>query len=167
MTGLRGVLALALFLAVTPSAWADFEAGQAAFDAGRFDEALAEWRAAADDGDGRAMLALGRVHVRGVGAPQNYVEAHMRFDLAAGRGESAAAQERDAPAAEMTAERVASAHERAAPRPPGGAGSVFRDCPHCPEMVVVPPGRFMAGPPTSEEDGHSGDCSERVLRGGS
>ena len=86
MTGLRGVLALALFLAVTPSAWADFEAGQAAFDAGRFDEALAEWRAAADDGDGRAMLALGRVHVRGVGAPQNYVEAHMRFDLAAGRG---------------------------------------------------------------------------------
>ncbi len=31
-------------------------------------------------------------------------------------------------------------------------GSVFRDCPHCPEMVVVPPGDFMMGSPSSEED---------------
>ena len=30
-------------------------------------------------------------------------------------------------------------------------GEVFRDCPHCPEMVVVPSGRFMMGSPPSEE----------------
>ena len=31
------------------------------------------------------------------------------------------------------------------------AGHVFRDCPHCPEMVVVPAGEFVMGSPTSEE----------------
>ena len=30
-------------------------------------------------------------------------------------------------------------------------GDVFRDCPHCPEMVVVPSGSFMMGSPASEE----------------
>ena len=30
-------------------------------------------------------------------------------------------------------------------------GEVFRDCPHCPEMVVVPSGSFMMGSPPSEE----------------
>ena len=30
-------------------------------------------------------------------------------------------------------------------------GRVFRDCSHCPEMVVVPPGSFMMGSPASEE----------------
>ena len=29
-------------------------------------------------------------------------------------------------------------------------GSVFRDCDDCPEMVVVPPGRFLMGSPDSE-----------------
>ena len=30
-------------------------------------------------------------------------------------------------------------------------GRVFRDCPHCPEMAVVPSGSFMMGSPPSEE----------------
>ncbi len=30
------------------------------------------------------------------------------------------------------------------------AGTVFRDCPDCPQMVVVPPGRFVMGSPESE-----------------
>ena len=30
------------------------------------------------------------------------------------------------------------------------AGMVFRDCPDCPEMVVIPPGRFNMGSPASE-----------------
>ena len=31
------------------------------------------------------------------------------------------------------------------------AGEVFKDCEHCPEMVVVPSGSFMMGSPPSEE----------------
>lgn len=29
-------------------------------------------------------------------------------------------------------------------------GTVFRDCPDCPEMVVIPPGSFVMGSPDSE-----------------
>ena len=35
-------------------------------------------------------------------------------------------------------------------------GETFRDCPECPEMVVVPAGEFMMGSPATEE-GRSGD----------
>ena len=30
------------------------------------------------------------------------------------------------------------------------AGTVFRDCPECPEMVVVPAGEFKMGSPPDE-----------------
>ncbi|MDP6475372.1 MAG: SUMF1/EgtB/PvdO family nonheme iron enzyme [Alphaproteobacteria bacterium] len=35
------------------------------------------------------------------------------------------------------------------------AGAAFRDCPDCPEMVVVPAGEFMMGSPDSEEERES------------
>ncbi|HLP97213.1 MAG TPA: formylglycine-generating enzyme family protein [Sideroxyarcus sp.] len=34
-----------------------------------------------------------------------------------------------------------------------GAGKAFRDCPACPEMVVVPAGRFNMGSPPAEAEG--------------
>lgn len=172
MIRIGSALAAALALAAAAPARADFDAGRAAFDAGRFDEAVAEWRAAADSGDARAMLALGGLHARGLGAPQDYVAAHMWFDLAAGRGEAAAAEKRDALAGRMTGEQVAAARERAARWRPGGAaageediaaewggrvGETFRDCAHCPEMAVVPAGSFAMGSPPSEEERGGGE----------
>ncbi|WP_303980741.1 SUMF1/EgtB/PvdO family nonheme iron enzyme [Dongia mobilis] len=35
---------------------------------------------------------------------------------------------------------------------PPVAGSIFRDCPECPDMVVIPAGRFVMGAPTEDED---------------
>ncbi|MBI2252981.1 MAG: SUMF1/EgtB/PvdO family nonheme iron enzyme [Proteobacteria bacterium] len=35
---------------------------------------------------------------------------------------------------------------------PPKAGSVFRDCPECPDMVVIPAGRFVMGAPKEDED---------------
>ncbi|MCC6473249.1 MAG: SUMF1/EgtB/PvdO family nonheme iron enzyme [Burkholderiales bacterium] len=32
------------------------------------------------------------------------------------------------------------------------AGEAFRDCPDCPEMVVIPPGRFVMGTADEETD---------------
>ena len=96
-----------------PSARADYQAGQRAWDAGCPDAALTQWRSAAASGDRRAMLALGRLLVQGRGVPQHYVEAHKWLNLAASRGERAALKERDALAKKMTAEQVAAAQEQA------------------------------------------------------
>ena len=93
---------------------ADFEAGQRAWDAGDMEEALTEWRTAASAGDRRAMLALGRLHVQGLGVVQDYVQAHAWLNLAASRREAAALGEREALAAKMTPEQIATAQERAA-----------------------------------------------------
>ena len=150
------VLALAFIGA--PAA-ADYAAGQRAWDAGAFDEALSAWRGAADAGDPRSMLALGRRHAQGIGAVQDYVEAHKWLNIAASLGEAAAAAERDGLAAKMTPQQVAAAQERAAAWRPGqaasgeagrAAGARFRDCDECPELVVVPAGSFNMGSPQSE-----------------
>ena len=114
------LVVLAIAVACALPAGADYEAGQKAWNDGRPDEALAQWRAAADAGDRRAMLALGRLYVQGLGAPQDYVEAHKWFNLAASRGEAAAVKERDALSAKMTPQQVAAAQELARSWRPGG-----------------------------------------------
>ena len=129
---------LMLALVSAPLARADYEAGQRAWDAGHPERALAEWRAAADGGDRRAMLALGRLYVKGLGAPQDYIEAYKWFNLAASRGERAALPERDALAAKMTPQQVATAQERAAAWRPGAS----RDAPVAAEAPAA-----AGGPP--------------------
>ena len=109
----RGALALMVTLVITLPTMADYEAGQRALDAGQPAEALRQWRAAAAADDRRAMLALGRLQLQGLGVLQDYVEAHKWFNLAASRGEAAAAQERDALAERMTPQQVSTAQDRA------------------------------------------------------
>ena len=92
---------------------ADYETGQTAWQAGRHAEALAQWQAAAKTEDARAMLALGRAYVKGLGVPQDYVEAHKWLNLAAARGNAEAAAERGALAEKMTTEEQAEARRLA------------------------------------------------------
>ena len=106
-------LALVAILAFVSGARADYEAGAAAWEEGRHAEARKEWLAAAEAGDPRSMLALGRLYLVGVGAPQDYVEAHKWLNLAAGLGEPEAVAERDTLAQEMTAEERAEARKLA------------------------------------------------------
>ena len=106
-------IGLAAVLLCSVAARADFEAGSAAWDAGRHAEALSEWQAAAADGDGRAMLRLGRAFRAGIGVPADYVAAYMWLNLAAGAGHAEAAAERDALAAVMTAAERAEAQRLA------------------------------------------------------
>ena len=54
-------------------------------------------------------------------------------------------------AATEAEERKRLERERASEKP----GRRFRDCPVCPEMVVVPAGSFMMGSPPSEADRHA------------
>ena len=109
----RAAFFLAAISLLGSAAWADYEAGQTAWQAGRHAEALTQWRTAARTGDDRAMLALGRAFAKGLGVPQDYVLAHMWLNLAAGRGNADAAAEREALAAKMTPQQIASAQERA------------------------------------------------------
>ena len=97
-------LCVVLTLLCATAARADYGAGRTAWEAGRYAEALKEWRQAARVGDRRAMVALGRAFVKGLGVPQDFVEAHKWFNLAAARGDARAAAERDALEKRMTIE---------------------------------------------------------------
>ena len=93
----RWLLRMALVVAAlggVGTAHADYDDGQRAWDAGRHSEALRQWQAAANAGDAKAMLALGRLYGQGLGAPQDFGKAHMWFNLAASRGEAKAVTER-------------------------------------------------------------------------
>ncbi len=120
--GRAAVLAALVAMWAAPAA-AGYPEGQKAWDAGRHAEALAEWRAAANAGDARAMLALGRLYEQGLGAPQNFVQAHMWFNLAAAQGSAEAAAARSALTAQMTREQVATAQAGATAWKPAGAAA--------------------------------------------
>ena len=140
---------LMLALSVAQPARADYAAGQRAWDAGHLDEALTQWRAAADAGDRQAMLALGRLYVQGLGVLQDYVEAHKWLNLAASRGEAAALQERDAVAAKMTPEERAEAQKLArAWRPGSGQAGVAEDAVRT-EPAAFPVSAWEGRPPVS------------------
>ena len=138
-------LTMALLIFCTLPAAADYEAGEQAWKAGRPAEALQQWRAAADAGDRRAMLALGRLYLKGLGAPQDYVLAHMWFNLAASRGEMEALKERDALAAKMTPQQVATAQDRASAWQPGAGGD--EPAPATAKRPSTASARQVAGPP--------------------
>ncbi|NLV30902.1 MAG: formylglycine-generating enzyme family protein [Acidobacteria bacterium] len=48
---------------------------------------------------------------------------------------------------------------------PHPAGSVFRDCPACPEMVIVPPGAFVMGSPATEKGREADEGQHAVTIG--
>ena len=133
--------ATVLALVSAQPAFADYRAGRTAWDAGRHVEAVKEWRAAADRSDARAMLALGRAFAKGVGVPQDFVEAHKWLNLAAGRGSAAAVGERDALAGEMTAEERAEARKLARAWRPGGRPAAAPAAPASAPPPASPPPR--------------------------
>ena len=130
-----------LLLWVSVPALADFEAGQRAWDAGDPVEALAQWSIGAEEGDPRAMLALGRLYREGLGVLQDFVEAYKWFNLAASRGNAEAASERNELSASMTPEQLAEGQSLArAWRPGAGQGSgPAEPAPPPPETASPPP----------------------------
>ena len=120
---LLGLILVALTLGGVGTAQADYYDGLRAADAGRHGDALREWQTAVNAGDAKAMLALGRLYMQGLGAPQDYVQAHKWFNLAASRGEAEAVTERDALAGRMASEQVVEAQKQAAAWQPQATAS--------------------------------------------
>ena len=108
-------------------AGADYEAGQR-------DVAIAEWRASAKAGEAKAMLALDRLYLQGIGLPQNYVQAQKWFNLAAA--------ERDALVAQMIAQKRAEAQKLG--QPSGG------------------PARAQTAPAPTDQSGASAEAIREV-----
>ncbi len=102
-----------VFLFASTNALADYDAGVQAWESGKYQEAVAEWKAASDADDSRAMIELGRAYYRGLGVLQDIVEAHKWLNLAASKGEIEALEERDALTAEMTEAQLEDAKARA------------------------------------------------------
>jgi uncharacterized protein len=83
-------------------------------DVPRAFEAAASWyRKAADQGHVLAQSDLGTVYAKGQGVPQDYVSALMWYSLAAAKGLTDAAKERDVVAAQMTPAQIAEAQRMA------------------------------------------------------
>ena len=85
-----------------------------AHEGGDFAAARVELEPLAAAGDARAWLLLGRMHAAGQGVLQDYVRAHVLFNLAAAAGADGAAAARDELANRMTPEQVAEAQHLAA-----------------------------------------------------
>ena len=79
--------------------------------------AIRLYRLAACQGDANAQDSLGCMYMDGRGTPQDYVEAHMWFNLAAsqlsGDDRDRAVRNRDDVAGHMTADQIAEAQRRA------------------------------------------------------
>ena len=91
---------------------ADFNAGVAAYKRGDYATALREWRALAKQGDAKAQYNLGLMYGNGEGVPQDYVQAHMWYNLAAsifppGEDRDKAVKNRDIVAKRMTPAQIA------------------------------------------------------------
>ncbi len=95
---------------------ADYLAGQNAMERGDVARALDEFRRAAEAGDPRAQFRLGQAYERGENVLQDYVIAHMWYNLGAAKGHDQATAARDALAARMTAEQLANAQQLARQR---------------------------------------------------
>lgn len=81
---------LGLFLALTTAAHAGYDQGLAAFGEGRFDVAIKEFRALAEEGHPGAEFMLGVMYFNGSGVPQDSQVAAIFFYQAAQQGEPGA-----------------------------------------------------------------------------
>ena len=98
----RLVIIPILLIASIPMAHADFKAGIDAYTKKDYRTALKEFRPLAEQGDVDSQFMLGYMYASGKGVIQDYIQAHLWFNLAAAQGEDRAAKARDKIAEVMT-----------------------------------------------------------------
>ncbi len=99
-----------------PAVAGPYEDARDAYASGDYATALRLWRPLAEQGHADAQYSLGVMYSQGRGVPQDYVQAHMWFNLAALRllpfeGFNAAIQERNLVAELMTPAQIAEAQK--------------------------------------------------------
>ena len=92
---------------------ADFDKGLDAYDRGDYATALREFKPLAEQGDAYAQYNLGVMYHEGKGVIQDYVRAHMWWNIAASQGDKDAIEYRDIVAKEMTPSQIKKAKKLA------------------------------------------------------
>ena len=108
-------LAIAVLLGSAGLSWgADVLKGLNAYNSGDCATALREWTPLAEQGDASPQFNLGLMYVMGTGVIQDYVRAHMWWNIAASSGNSKeASKNRDIVAKRMIPAQIAEAQELA------------------------------------------------------
>ena len=108
-------LTITVLLGTPGGGWgAELQKGLDAANRGDFATALREWRPLAEQGDASAQNNLGFMYVYGKGVLQDYVRAHMWFNIAASSGEiTNASKNRDIVAKRMSSSQIEKAQNLA------------------------------------------------------
>jgi len=96
-----------------PAVAGPFEDAVAAYNKGDYATALRLWRPLAEQGNADAQSNLGTMYYKGQGLTQDYVQAHMWWNLSAAQGEPGAAKNRDLVARTMTPTMIGEAQKLA------------------------------------------------------
>ncbi len=106
---IKGFVFLLLLSGHIGLASADYAGAMRNYERQQYREAIQEFRELARGEDTDAQYMLGRMYEAGNGTPQNFVEAHKWYNLAASRGHRHATDARDAVAERMTTQQIAEA----------------------------------------------------------
>ena len=106
------VLLLTLLVG-NPAFSADFQKGYAAYQSGDYATALREWERLAKQGDASAQKNLCLMYAKGQGVLQDYVYAHMWYNIASSSGNKNAEKDRDTVVGWMTPARIEDAQKLA------------------------------------------------------
>ncbi len=110
----HAIIAVLLLAALAGTAVAGpYEDAISAYERGDYDEAATWHRRAAEQGYADGQFNLGLKYANGEGVPQDFVQAHMWFNLAGAQGRIQAAKNRDIVAKSMTPAQIAEAQKLA------------------------------------------------------
>jgi hypothetical protein len=93
------------------NAQADFSAGLDAYTKKDYRTAMEEFKPLAEQGNADAQFMLGYMYASGKGVLQDYIQAHVWFNLSAAQGVEKAAASRDRTAQVMTPQQIAEAQK--------------------------------------------------------
>ncbi len=110
---IRHIIILSVLIAFSANAYADFSTGIDAYTKKDYVTALKEFKTVADQGNPDAQFMLGYMYASGKGVLQDYIKAHMWFNLSASQGNERAMESRDKIVKAMTPQQIAEAQRLA------------------------------------------------------
>jgi peptidoglycan hydrolase-like protein with peptidoglycan-binding domain len=121
---MRKTIIIALLTLLPTVLLADaYDDAMTAYERQDYRQALSLFSDLADADDPYAQYMLGRLYAAGNGTPQDFIEAHKWFNLAAARGHRHATEARDAVAENMNSRQIGRAQRLAGEWQPGSGSS--------------------------------------------